>query len=68
MTIGGKMAKGKLLMVPDIAERLRRSEQSVRWMIHTGELAPTAKIGRRRVMAEEDLEQWISTQFEKAAV
>lgn len=59
------MARGKLLLVPEIAERLRRSEQAVRWMIHAGELTPTAKVGNRRVMAEEDLEAWIEAQFEK---
>jgi hypothetical protein len=61
------MAKGKLLLVPEIAERLRRTEAAVRYQIHTGALAPTAVVGGRRVMAEEDLEAWIESQFEKAS-
>lgn len=61
------MAKGRLLLVPEISERIRRSDQATRWLIHTGALAPTAVVGGRRVMAEEDLEAWIDAQFEKAS-
>ncbi|MGJ4843900.1 helix-turn-helix domain-containing protein [Leifsonia sp. Le1] len=60
------MTKGKLLLVPEIAERLRRSEQAVRYQIHRGALAPTAVVGGRRVMAEEDLEAYIEAQFERS--
>jgi len=62
------MAKGRLLFVPEISERIRRSDRATRWLIHTGALGPTANIGGRRVMAEEDLEAWIEAQFAKEAV
>jgi hypothetical protein len=62
------MARGRLLLVPEIAERIRRSEGATRWLIHTGALQPTAVVGGRRVMAEEDLEEWIEAQFAEASV
>lgn len=55
----------RLLLVPEIAERLRRSVQAVRWMIHTDTLKPTALVGGRRVMKESDLEAFIEAAFEK---
>lgn len=61
------MDKSKLLLVPEIAERLRKSEQAIRYQIHRGQLGPTAVIGGRRVMREEDLEAFIEAQFAKEA-
>lgn len=57
----------RLLLVPEIAERLRKSEQAIRWMIHTDALKPTALIGGRRVMRESDLESFIDAQFDRAS-
>lgn len=60
------MAGSKLLTVKEIAERLGRSEQAVRWQIHLGTI-PTAIVGGRRVAREADLEAWIDAQFEAAS-
>lgn len=59
------MTQSKLLLVPEVAERLRKSEQAIRWMVHAKQILPPAKIGGRLVWREDDLEAWIASQFEK---
>lgn len=57
----------KLLTVGETAERLRKSEQSLRWMIHRRISPRSALIGGRRMFREEDVEAWIEAQFDKEA-
>lgn len=54
----------KLLFVPDVADRLRKSEQAIRWLVHTRQIVAPAKIGGRLVWREADLEEWLDRQFE----
>ncbi|MFT2706208.1 helix-turn-helix transcriptional regulator [Clavibacter zhangzhiyongii] len=57
----------KLLLFPEVAERLRRTDAQLRWMIHSGTIVKPANIGGRLVWREDDLEAWIDSQFEKSA-
>ena len=54
-----------LLLVPEIAPLLRRSESSVRWLIATKQLK-SGKIAGRVVVKREDLEAFIAAAFEEA--
>lgn len=55
----------RFYFVNEVAEELRRSEASIRWMIHTGQLK-TGKIGGRVVVAAEEIERLISEAFAQA--
>ena len=56
----------KLLFIPDLAERLGRSQDSVRWMVNQGTAPRHAKIGGRVVFKESDVEAFIEAAFADA--
>jgi excisionase family DNA binding protein len=56
-----------LLTLAEAAERLRKSEAQLRWMIHSGTAPRSAKIGGRRMFRESDIEDYINRAFEAAA-
>ncbi|MFJ4026393.1 MULTISPECIES: helix-turn-helix transcriptional regulator [unclassified Paenarthrobacter] len=56
-----------LLTLGEAAERLRKSEAQLRWMIHQGTAPKSAKIGGRRVFRESDVSDYIDAAFENAA-
>lgn len=56
-----------LVTVEEAAEMTRLSPATVRWLISVGRFAPSAKLGRRRMLRRVDLEAWISAQFEAEA-
>ena len=53
----------RLLTLPETAERLRKSQAQLRWMIQTKTAPPSAKIGGRRMWREDELTRWIDAQF-----
>lgn len=55
----------RFYFVNEVATELRRSEASIRWMIHTGQLK-TGKIAGRVVVSAEELERIISEAFAQA--
>lgn len=55
----------RLLFIEEVAETLRKSPASVRFMIHAGTAPASAKIGGRRMFRESDVMAWIEEQFEK---
>lgn len=57
-------SRSRLMLVPEVAERLRKTEQSIRWMVHTKQIVAPAKIGGRLCWSEDQLEAWISAQFD----
>ncbi len=57
----------KLLHLKEVADRLRRSESQLRWMIHNGTAPPSAIIAGRRMFDEDLLDRWIEQQFEAEA-
>lgn len=48
--------------VKEVATELRRTEASVRWLIHTGEIK-TGKIGGRTVIAAEEVDRILADAF-----
>lgn len=53
----------KVLNIPETADRLRVSEESLRWLLHRndGSAPPSFKVGRRRMFRESDVEAWIES-------
>lgn len=59
------IAISTLLTLAEAAERLRKSEAQLRWMIHAGTAPRSAKIGGRRVFRSSDIEDYINTAFDE---
>lgn len=55
-----------LLTLPEVAERLRKSEAQLRWMIHQGSAPKSALIGGRRMFREYDVDAFIAAAFDDA--
>ncbi|GIT80215.1 hypothetical protein LLS1_18840 [Leifsonia sp. LS1] len=56
-----------LITLRETAERLRKSEAQLRWMVHTKTAPPSALIGGRRMFKAADVDAWIEAQFKKEA-
>jgi excisionase family DNA binding protein len=54
---GGDMTD--LLTIDEVAERLRVSVLSVRWLRREGQFAPAIKVGRRLVWDARDIDAWL---------
>lgn len=52
-----------LLTLAETAERLRKSEAQLRWMIHKNTAPPSGLIGGRRMFREADVEEFIAAAF-----
>jgi excisionase family DNA binding protein len=61
------LAISTLLTLAEAAERLRKSEAQLRWMIHNGTAPRSAKIGGRRMFRASDVEDYINAAFEAEA-
>ncbi|MDQ0103700.1 putative DNA-binding transcriptional regulator AlpA [Paenarthrobacter nicotinovorans] len=53
----------KLLTLTEVAERLRKTPASLRWMIHAGTAPKSALIGNRRMFRESDIADYINQAF-----
>ncbi|MFC7927687.1 helix-turn-helix domain-containing protein [Microbacterium laevaniformans] len=53
----------EMLFVPEVAQILRRSVDSVRWLINTKQLK-AGKLGGRVTIRRRDLEDFIASAFE----
>ncbi len=56
----------QLLFIPEVAERLRRSPDQIRWMITQGTAPRHAKIAGRIVFKSSDVEAYIDEAFADA--
>lgn len=54
----------ELMTVEEVADETRRTVASVRWLIHTKQLK-SGKVGGRRLVRREDLEEFINAGFEE---
>jgi excisionase family DNA binding protein len=63
---GGDMID--LLTIEEVAERLRVSVLTVRWLRQEGRFAPAIKVGRRLVWDARDVAAWLESQRESAEV
>jgi predicted DNA-binding transcriptional regulator AlpA len=50
---------GRLLTVAQVSERTTLSEGTLRWLRHKGQGPRCAKLGKRVVYREEDVELWL---------
>ncbi|MFS0912804.1 helix-turn-helix transcriptional regulator [Microbacterium sp. 179-I 3D2 NHS] len=58
----------KLLFVREVADRLGRSEAALRWMMQQGTAPKYAKLGGRVVFRESDVDAFVASAFDEAAV
>jgi predicted DNA-binding transcriptional regulator AlpA len=58
------LAVATLLTLAETAERLRKSEAQLRWMIHAATAPKSAKIGGRRMFRASDVEDYINAAFD----
>ncbi|WP_230670705.1 helix-turn-helix domain-containing protein [Rathayibacter sp. Leaf248] len=56
-----------LLTLAETAERLRKTEAQLRWMIHRNSAPKSGLIGGRRMFREADVEAFIAAAFEEAS-
>lgn len=52
-----------LLTLPEVAQRTRIPEDTLRYWRHLGTGIPSARIGRRVMYRAADVEAWIDAQF-----
>jgi len=57
----------KLLTLSETAERLRKTESQLRWLITQRKAPASALIGGRRMFRESDIERFIDEAFESAS-
>ena len=58
----------ELLTIEEVAERLRVSVLTVRWLRQEGRFAPAIKVGRRLVWDARDVDAWLDSQRESPKV
>ena len=62
----GDMAE--LLTIEEVAERLRVSVPTVRWLRQEGRFVPAVKVGRRLMWDTRDVAAWLKAQRETPKV
>lgn len=55
--------RGKILLLPEVAEITRKSEATHRWLHHVGRGPRLWKLGKRLVCYESDLRDWLDAQY-----
>jgi excisionase family DNA binding protein len=58
----------ELLTIEEVAERLRVSVPTVRWLRQEGRFVPAIKVGRRLMWDARDVDAWLKAQRETAKV
>jgi excisionase family DNA binding protein len=58
----------ELLTIEEVADRLRVSVPTVRWLRQEGRFAPAIRVGRRLVWDARDVEAWLDSQRESPQV
>ena len=54
----------ELLTIEEVAERLRVSVETVRWLRQQGRFASAIKVGRRLMWDARDVDDWLKAQRE----
>ena len=57
----------KLISMREFADRAGAPEATARYWVHIGTAPKSAKIGRRRMFRESDVEAWLDAHFESSA-
>ncbi len=61
------MAPTTLLKINEVSTKYQIPEPTLRYWRHRGEGPPSARIGRRVMYRQADVEAWIAAQFSSAA-
>lgn len=61
------MSTTRLLTIEEVAEHLRVTVLTVRWLRQEGRFAPAIKVGRRLVWDVADLDVWVDSNRERQA-
>jgi excisionase family DNA binding protein len=59
---------GELLTIEEVAEQLRVSVLTVRWLRQEGRFAPAIRVGRRLVWDARDVASWLEANREQGKV
>lgn len=57
----------ELMTVDEVAEYLRVSTTTIRWLRVEGRFAPAVKVGRRLVWERSTIEEWVAHNREQVA-
>ena len=57
----------RLLTIEEVAEYLRVSVLTVRWLRQEGRFAPAIRVGRRLLWDSRDLATWVKSNRERSA-
>lgn len=57
------MGEDRLLTLPEVAERLRTPEATLRYWRHCNKGPTSFKVGRRVMYVRADVERWIEQQY-----
>jgi predicted DNA-binding transcriptional regulator AlpA len=55
----------EIMLLPEVAKMTRLSEDTIRWLRHTGTGPRSGKLGRRVVYRRSDVQAWIDAGFER---
>jgi excisionase family DNA binding protein len=58
----------ELLTIEEVADRLRVSVLTIRWLRQEGCFAPAIRVGRRLVWDARDVDAWLDSQRESSKV
>lgn len=67
MSMNDAGASSDLMTLPETAERLRKTEAQLRWMVHQRTAPRSALIGGRRMWRASDVEAFIEAAFAQEA-
>lgn len=59
--------RSRLLFIDEVAQRLGRSKNALKWMVHVGTAPKSAMIGGRRCWRESDVDTFIEDAFREAS-
>jgi predicted DNA-binding transcriptional regulator AlpA len=62
---GNTQPEPELMLLPEVATMTRLSEDTIRWLRHTGEGPKSGKLGRRVVYRRSDVQTWIDAGFDR---
>lgn len=57
----------ELMTIDEVAERLRVSVLTIRWLRQEGRFAPAIRVGRRVVWDVKEIDDWIESHRESGA-
>jgi predicted DNA-binding transcriptional regulator AlpA len=57
------MSSDRILMLPEVSQRTRTPEATLRWWRHQGVGPKSFKVGKRVMYRENDVDEWLDEQY-----